>query len=154
MWTNHQFFVIYPRAISQKMLILQTKFKNGLSWMKISEFRLRFHWSLFPRIQLTMPPLVQIMALQRSGDNPLSEPTSVSILTHICITRPQWVNEANEQVSLRGKRDINILIKWPQQGYRKNSMFMSVFDGIPYLDILRILIDNIFVTISPGIHQA
>ena len=38
------------------------------------------------------PALVQIMAWRRSGDKPLSEPIMVSLLTHICITRPQWVN--------------------------------------------------------------
>ena len=35
--------------------------------------------------------LVQIMAWRRSGDKPLSEPMMVSLLTHICVTRPQWV---------------------------------------------------------------
>ena len=35
--------------------------------------------------------LVQIMAWRRSGDKPLSEPIMVSLLTHICVTRPQWV---------------------------------------------------------------
>ena len=33
--------------------------------------------------------LVQIMAWRRSGDKPLSEPMMVSLLTHICVTRPQ-----------------------------------------------------------------
>ena len=35
--------------------------------------------------------LVQILAWRRSGDKPLSEPMVVSLLTHICVTRPQWV---------------------------------------------------------------
>ena len=39
-----------------------------------------------------IPPLVQIMAWHRSGDKPYSEPTMVRLLTHICGTRPQWVN--------------------------------------------------------------
>ena len=39
-----------------------------------------------------IPALVQIMAWRRSGDKPLSEPIMVSILTHICVIRPQWVN--------------------------------------------------------------
>ena len=39
-----------------------------------------------------IPALVQIMAWRRPGDKPLSEPMMVSLLTHICITRPQWVN--------------------------------------------------------------
>ena len=36
--------------------------------------------------------LVQIMAWRRPGAKPLSEPMMVSLLTHICVTRPQWVN--------------------------------------------------------------
>ena len=38
-----------------------------------------------------IPALVQIMAWRRSGDKPLSEPMMVSLTTHICVTRPQWV---------------------------------------------------------------
>ena len=38
------------------------------------------------------PALFQMMARRRSGDKPLSEPIMVSSLTHICVTRPQWVN--------------------------------------------------------------
>ena len=37
------------------------------------------------------PALVQIMAWRRSGNKPLSEPMLVSLLTYICVTRPQWV---------------------------------------------------------------
>ena len=40
-----------------------------------------------------IPALVQIMAWRRPGDKPLSEPMMVSLLTHICVTRPQWVND-------------------------------------------------------------
>ena len=38
-----------------------------------------------------VPALVQIMAWRRPGDKPLSEPMLGSLLTHICVTRPQWV---------------------------------------------------------------
>ena len=38
-----------------------------------------------------IPALVQIMAWRRPGDKPLSGPIIVSLLTHICDTRPQWV---------------------------------------------------------------
>ena len=38
-----------------------------------------------------VPPQVLIMALRRPGDKPLSEPMVVSLLTHICVTRAQWV---------------------------------------------------------------
>ena len=39
-----------------------------------------------------IPALVQIMAWRRPGDKPLSEPMMVSLTTHICVIRPQWVN--------------------------------------------------------------
>ena len=38
-----------------------------------------------------IPTLVQIMTWRRSGDKPLSEPMMVSLPTHLCVTRPQWV---------------------------------------------------------------
>ena len=38
-----------------------------------------------------IPSLVQIMVWRQPGDEPLSEPMMVSLLMHICITRPQWV---------------------------------------------------------------
>ena len=34
--------------------IFQTTFSNAFSWMKLYELRFRFHWSLFPRVQLTI----------------------------------------------------------------------------------------------------
>ena len=37
--------------------------------------------------------LAQIMARCWLGDKPLSEPMVVSLLTHICVTRPHWINK-------------------------------------------------------------
>ena len=42
-----------------------------------------------------IPALVQIMAWHRLGDKPLSEPMMVSLPTHICVTRPQWVKSSS-----------------------------------------------------------
>ena len=39
-----------------------------------------------------IPALVQIMAWRQQGAKPLSEPMMVRLPTHICVTRPQWVN--------------------------------------------------------------
>ena len=44
-----------------------------------------------------IPALVQIMAWRRPGDKPLSEPMMVSLPTHICVTRPQWVKPISEK---------------------------------------------------------
>ena len=34
--------------------IFQTTFSEAFSWMKMYKLRLKFHWSLFPRVQLTV----------------------------------------------------------------------------------------------------
>ena len=34
--------------------IFQTTFSDEFSWMKMYKFRLKFHWNLFPRVQLTI----------------------------------------------------------------------------------------------------
>ena len=61
-----------------------------------------------------IPALVQIMAWHRPGDKPLSEQMMVSLLTHICVTRPQWVNP--DIVSHHRKQGIyqnGIFSQWP-----------------------------------------
>ena len=40
-----------------------------------------------------IPGLVQIMAWHQPDDKPLSEPMMLSLLTFICVTRPQWVKK-------------------------------------------------------------
>ena len=103
-WTNpgDRLFDITDRGVTTLKLlthwgrdkmatIFQTTFSNAFSWMKMYKFRLRFHWSLFPIVQLTIPALVPIMAWRRPGDKPLSEPMMASLLMHICVTWPQWV---------------------------------------------------------------
>ena len=63
--------------------------ENVLILLKIS---LKF----VPKVPVTnIPALIQIMAWRRPGDKPLSKPMMVSLLMHICITPPQWVNIMN-----------------------------------------------------------
>ena len=51
---------------------------------------IKFSLKFVPKRQINnIPALVQIMALRRPGDKPFSEPVTVSLLTHICVTRPQ-----------------------------------------------------------------
>ena len=43
-----------------------------------------------PKVRINnIPALVQIMAWHRPGDKPICEPMMVSLLTHICVIRPQ-----------------------------------------------------------------
>ena len=79
-----------PRKMAD---ISQTTFSNVFSSMKMFEFRFKFHWSFYPEGLINnIPSLVRIMAWRRPGDKPLSEPMVARLPTHICITRPQWVN--------------------------------------------------------------
>ena len=47
-----------------------------------------------------IPALVQIMAWRRPGDKPLSESMMVSLPTHICVTRPQWVKQSTKDLEV------------------------------------------------------
>ena len=70
---------------SFKCISVNKKFRI---WNKIS---LKF----VPKGQINnFPSLVQIMVWRRPGDKPLSEPMMVKSLTHICVTRPQWVKQS------------------------------------------------------------
>ena len=54
---------------------------------------LKISLKFIPKVRINnIPALVQIMAWRRPGDKPLSEPMMDNSLTHICVTRPQWVN--------------------------------------------------------------
>ena len=80
-----------------------------------------------------IPALVQIMAWRRPGDKPLSEPMMVSLLTHICITRPQWVN-ANE-ASLKNMNKWQTPYEstenyWYYHNKTKHTKAMCIFYGI------------------------
>ena len=63
-----------------------------------------------------IPALVQIMAWRRPGGKPLSEPVMVSLLTYICVTRPQWINSLT-------LRDVVIILQMqsPKSPYGLNS---------------------------------
>ena len=48
-----------------------------------------------------IPSLVQIMAWRQPGDKPLSEAMLISLLTHICVTRPQWVKSIYSNIKFQ-----------------------------------------------------
>ena len=50
--------------------------------------------NLFPNDRLNnTPALFQIMVCRLVGTQPLCEPMMVILLTHICVTRPQWAKQ-------------------------------------------------------------
>ena len=77
-----------------------------------------------------IPALVQVMAWCRPGDKPLSEPMMVSLPTHICVTRPQWVN-----TRVQSSPNITINITGPLM-----QLFSSKHLLILYSEIISILL--------------
>ena len=68
--------------------IFKCIFLNGNVWIPI-KIPLKF----VPKGPINnTPALFQIMAWRQPGDKPLSETMMVTLLTHICVTRPQWIN--------------------------------------------------------------
>ena len=85
--------------------IFKCIFLNENIWISI-HISLKF----VPKGQIdNIPALVQMMAWRRSGDKPLCEPMVVSLLTHICVTQPQWVNRMLVLLS--------IWLDWPYPQY-------------------------------------
>ena len=61
-------------------------FLNENVWISL-KISLKF----IPKVRINnIPASVQIMAWRWPGDKPLSETMMGNLLTHICVTRPQW----------------------------------------------------------------
>ena len=61
---------------------------------------LKISLKFVPKVRINnIPALVPIMAWRRPGDKPLSEAMMDCLLTHICVTRPQWVRVCWTDVS-------------------------------------------------------
>ena len=71
--------------------ISQTIFSNAFSYENV-RISIKISLKFVPKDPINnIPALGQIMPWRRRGDKPLSAPMMVSLLTHICVTRPQWV---------------------------------------------------------------
>ena len=70
--------------------ISQTTVSNAFFFNENALISLKISLKFVPKVRINnIPAMVQIMAWRRPGDKPLSEPMLVSLLTHICVTRPQ-----------------------------------------------------------------
>ena len=98
-------------------------FLNENVWISIS-IPLKF----VPRGPINnIPTLVQVIAWRRPGDKPLSEPMMVRLPTHICVTRPQWVNCYLDTLRYKfpGNLNKNTTI-FPQQNWFENVICETV----------------------------
>ena len=75
--------------------ILQTTFSNvfSITWRCVL-ISIKISLKFIPKDAINnIPALVQLMAWGWQGDKPLSEPMMIILLTHICVTRPEWVKK-------------------------------------------------------------
>ena len=80
-------------------------FLNENVWISL-KISLKF----VPKVWINnIPTLVQIMAWHRPGDKPLSEPMVINLVTHICITRPQWVKCGSTRINFKKLPKFQIL---------------------------------------------
>ena len=75
-----------------------------------------------------IPALVQKMAWRRPGDKPLSEPMMVKLPTHVCVTRPQWVynNDNNNTNSCRSENGSPSEMLRPHWQFRQLSVDVNI----------------------------
>ena len=73
--------------------IFQTTFSNAFLWMIMYVIRLKFHWNLFLRVQWTISQhwLRWWLVADQVTSHYLNQ-WWPKMVTHICATRPQWVN--------------------------------------------------------------
>ena len=92
--------------------IFKCIFLNEIYVWIMSECPIKISLKFVPKGPINnMPASVQITAWRRPGDKPLSEPMMVSLLTHICVTRPQWVNATFTCIVMGGNAICNVR-KW------------------------------------------
>ena len=72
--------------------IWQTTFSVAISWMKMIEFWLKFHWNMFPGVELTISQhwFRQWLCTDQATSHYCQ--CWSSSLTHICGTRGRWVD--------------------------------------------------------------
>ena len=90
------------------------------------------------------PALVQIMAWRRPGDKPLSEPMMVSLLTHICVTRPQWVKQLRLHWYLSVKQN-QVHIPW-------DALYLLLHSGCIYWEVECLFCNRFWWELQQKIH--
>ena len=87
---NYIFNTLTPRPNGRYFAddIFKCIILNENAWISLN-----ISLNFVPKVRINnIPALAQIMAWRLPGDKPLSEPMMVKLPTHICVTRPQWVN--------------------------------------------------------------
>ena len=120
--------------------IKQTTFSNAFSWMNIWT-SVKISLKFAPKGPINnVPGLAEIMAWRRPGDKPLSEPMVASLLTHIWVSRPQWVKSLRANVLYSFHEFYQGLTTWTIY----QSMTDSIFTGNK--NVILVFFSNLTIT--------
>ena len=102
--------------------IFKCIFSNENVWISLKN-----SMKVLPKVRIyNVPALVQIMYCRRPGDKPLSETMMVSLLTHTCVTRPQWVkSNGNAYFAMLKSLSSSFLLTWVNTGMNTISPFWN-----------------------------
>ena len=93
-WSDGSHFGLTHWGRDNIATISQTIFLAAFSWMKSFVFWLKFHWSLFLKVQSTIfQHWFRWWLVAEQATNHYLNQWWHSSTTHICITRPQWVKD-------------------------------------------------------------
>ena len=95
---------------------------------------------IFIKISLTFVPKIQI------DNNPLSEPMMVSLLTHICVTRPEWLKDVYWGIQL--------LCNYPFTDQKKSCRLLCCPTETFLQIIFTICIISVLIMIFDSRHSA
>ena len=99
-----------------------------------------------------IPALVQMMAWRRSGDKPLSEAMLVSLLTHIYITRPQWVYIKSKLISFPLISEVTSIFSCNNsEPYYSDVMMVAIASQITSFTIVH---SNVYSDANQRKHQS
>ena len=89
----------------------QTTFSNAFLWKKMFKFWLRFHWNVFPRVQLTILQhrFRWWLGIKQATSHYLNQ-WCPRLPMHICVTQPQWVNILRQKQN--GHYFVDIIFKF------------------------------------------
>ena len=90
----HQDFIGSSKSLLPVHYQAITQTGTDLSWTHWGWDKMAtiFQWIFLNENVWVLIKMSLIMGWHRPGDKPLSESMMVSLLTHICVTRPQWIN--------------------------------------------------------------
>ena len=126
--------------------IFKCIFLNGIIWIFIM-ISLKF----VPKGTINNnPALVQIMAWRRLGDKPLSEPMMISVLTHLCVTRPEWVTVSFQAQTLGPSSTLSIWL-WD---YELRHTWGNILDRIQIVQPTDIAFDSKIYTRKTWVKPA